>query len=254
MAKIIKPKPVVTIHGEGSSTGWLIPLILAVVMTFAVLAYLFWPDLKTLFLRQFATDYVEDSSGVEALQSKIEVLQQENDQLAKELAFAKRSSDIDKKANVALVDALTDREKKAAQTKEELGFYKNIVSDKGIGKGIEIRSFQVSKGNQATDYSYKLVLSRSGTKKKAVAGRVEIRVQGKKNGTSVMLGWSNLRVGNASTPNFKFQYFQTLEGEIRFPVEFVPENVLVKVSAAGSEQPVQQSYSWNAIVKGGEKT
>ncbi len=250
MSKIIKPKPVVTIQGEETSIGWLAPLVLAFLVTSAVLAYLFWPDLNA----RLTANPVKSLSGVEALQDKIEELQLENDRLAKELAFAKRSSEIDKKANVALVDALTDREQKAAQTKEELGFYKNIVSDKGIGKGIEIRSFQVSSGNQATDYTYKLVLSRSGTKKRAVTGRVEIRVQGKKNGTSVMLGWSNIRVGNASSPSFKFQYFQTLEGEIRFPVEFIPENVLVKVSAAGSEQPVQQSYSWNAIVKGGDKT
>lgn len=249
MSKIIKPRPTIKIQREedGSSAAWVIPLIVAVVVTFAVLAYFFWPALSARFAGESA-----DISGIQALQEKVETLQQENQRLATELAFAKRSSQIDKKANVALVDALSDREKKAAQTKEELGFYKNIVSDTEIGKGIEIRKFQLIKGKQVTDFSYKLVLSRAGTKKQTVKGKVEIRVQGKKYGASVMLGWSDIRSGNTASPAFKFQYFQTLEGELRFPVGFFPENVLVKVSAAGSEQPVQQSYSWNAIVKGEE--
>ena len=250
MSKIVKPRPVVRIQTEDdrSTSVWLMPLLLAVLLTFAALAYFFWPVLVERF-----TAGQGSLSGIAALQEKVQALQQENDRLAKELAFAKRSSEIDKKANVALVDALSDREKKAAKTKEELGFYKNIISDTGIGKGIEIRSFQLSKGTQADDFSYKLVLSRSGTKKKAVSGNVEIRVQGKKSGTGIILSWLDIRVGKVPPPKFKFQYFQTLEGDLKFPAEFVPEHVLVKVSAAGSGQPVQQSYSWNAIIKGGEE-
>jgi len=252
MKRIEKPHPVVRIQvddGSSRSRLWLAVLLGGLVFL-AIVGYLFWPNLQS-----FASPE-EAQAKVDILEKQVRNLQDENDRLVRQLAFLKRSSEIDKKANVALVDVLSDREKQAAQTKQELGFYKNMVSKEGLVSGINIRRFEVSPDlDRNGNFSFKLVLSRTGPGQRSVKGSITIRVQGQKDGKSVILDWKKIRVRKAGNPHFRFQHFQTLEGKLRFPADFGPENVLVKVLASGEgEQPVQQSYSWNAIVKEGGET
>ncbi len=251
MSRIVKPNPVVRIEvaEEDVRGGWWVPVLLALLATLAVLTYIFWPAIREVW----ATPRGEEPDSAALLQ-RIEALERENDALRKELAFARRSSEIDKKANVALVDALSDREKQAAETKQELSFYKKIVSEENVAEGIEIRSFSLAPVGDGK-FTYKLVLNKkSSRKKQPVRGNVEFRVQGRKAGKSVTLGWREIRGKQKRTPHFRFQYFQKLEGTLSFPEGFAPENILVKVEASGSSQPIQQSYSWNAVVKGGEES
>ena len=251
MKRIERPHPVVRIQvDDGSSRGrlWL-ALTMGGVFFLAVVGYLLWPAVQSLAAPDRARERVQ------TLEKRVRDLQDENDRLVRELAFLKRSSEIDKKANVALVDALSDREKQAAQTRQELGFYKNMVSKEGLAPGITIRRFEVSPvSGEDHDFSFSLVLSRTGPSQQFVKGSITIRVQGMQGGKSVIMDWDRIRVKKAGNPHFRFQHFQSLEGKLRFPAGFEPENVLVKVLVSGGgEQPVQQSYSWNAIVKGGEE-
>ncbi len=251
MKKIVKPHPVVRIEVDDdvSRGGWWLPVSVALLATLAILAYIFWPAIREAW-------GVQEPPPVDntALLERIRELEQENDQLRKDLAFAKRSSEIDKKANVELVDALSNREKQAAETRQELSFYKKIVSEEKIGEGIEIRSLTLTPEKDG-GFAYKLVLNKKSTRRKQlVRGTVEFRVQGRRSGKSVTLNWRQIRGKQKGSPHFKFQYFQKLEGKLSFPEGFTPENILVKVAASGSGQPVQQSYSWNAVVKGGEES
>lgn len=227
--------------------GWLLPLLLVVMLAFVAAFIWLRPMLEQM---HFPTG--DDRSAhlvIEELKLEVTELREKNTELERELAFVKRSSLIDKEANSDLTQSLADQQKHVLQTTEELNFYKNIVSEDNGSQAVSIRSFDITKSAQSDLFKFKLVVTRSGAKKKTIKGNLELRVQGKQGDLSKTLDWKKIRANKKKSLAFSFQYFQTIERDLRFPQGFVPENVLVKVVPSGKLESVQQSYSWNSVVK-----
>lgn len=247
MAIIARPRPVVRIYREGDRSlwVWLIPLLVFVLVVGGGVY---------LFLRPMggsAADGLDLKSELEALHQQIDVERGDKEALRRELATTKRTGLIDKAANKELQANLAQREKEVLELKEELTFYKNLVSDDGVAPGVNIRGLTISAADEEGGaYHFKLVLTQVGADKKVVKGVVELRVQGRQGEESKALDWKDIRGEAKSEPKFGFQYFQKLEGKFTLPERFEPENVLVKVVPGGKRAPVQQSYSWNSILKG----
>ncbi len=187
-----------------------------------------------------------------ALQQKVEALREENERLQRELAVARRGSAIDETAGRELAGSLAAKERELAALREELSFYKSMV-DAGQGgrDGIEIRTLEVTRAGDSGRYRYQLVLTSTAPKKRALRGRIELRVQGRADGERKTLDWPALAPDH-KPPRYRFQYFQRLAGEFALPDGFEPENILVKVLPRGSKRAaVQQSFSWNTVSKGG---
>lgn len=250
MTKINKPQPVVTITrgDEPSALAWIIPLMLLFV-TVALLAYFY------VLPRYCGAAFADaQAADVEPLYRQIETLKEKNAGLIGELALARRSAQIDGKAGKELLIALSEREKEAHELKEELNFLKSMVSPEGAQPGVSIRSFTLRATDKPNRYPFKLVLIRVADKgkSKAIKGVVRVRVQGRLDDVSKALDWRNITAPETDELQFGFQFFQRLEGELRLPEGFEPEKILVKIESPGKKQPpVQQSYSWNSVLKEG---
>ncbi len=242
------PRPTIKIYrgDERSVWQWLLPLILIPALVLLVVIYFFvLPGLQTGGNNQ--------AHMMHDLRATIEQLRDENEALQNELALAKRSQEIDDQASKELAEALAKREGELVELKEELNFYKSMLSTNGDGgvSGLSIRNFLVAPGQESGDYLFKLVLARTGGGDKAIRGTVELRIQGKIGEQSRLLSWSEIAPKGAKQPAFGFQHFQRLEGMFHLPKGFEPENVLVKiVPSKGKEDALQQSFSWNSVVKG----
>ncbi len=248
MGYIRKPKPTVRIYrsDDYSLWRWLGPMLAALVLLLGVAGYLLLSGHGGSSL---------SAAQADELRATIATLRQKNQELREQLARAVRSSEIDSKASEELMTTLARREKELLDLKEELDFYKSMVATGGkAGGALSIRSFALKATDGKGKFHYKLVLARVDGKGKPIKGRVQLRLQGRKEDKSVTLEWRDISSGGKKMPRFRFQFFQTLEGELMIPEGFKPEHILVKVIPEGKKQrSVQQSFSWNSVIEGKEK-
>jgi len=240
------PKPVIRIdRGKRAPRLWWLVIMLLPILLVGWLIYDFGTQQGD--FQQALT--VGNKSEVE---NYIRKLEKDNKLLVEELAKATRNSDIDSTASREVQRTLTDKENTIKDLKEELSFYKSIVSPQGKEKGLNINSFNMHSSTVNPQLvKFQLVLTQAGNNNKAAKGMVLIRLQGKEGESQKTLEWWDIRSeSNVGRPSFDFKYFERLEGNMLVPASFEAENVLIKVLPESAHlSSIQQSYSWQTIVQ-----
>jgi uncharacterized protein DUF6776 len=179
------------------------------------------------------------------LAATIDSLEEENERLRQAVAAADLARDVDRKAYADVEKNLADLQAQVLKHREELTFYRGIVSpEDGIG-GLRIQRFQVLPGGADQHYRLRLVLVQSMRQDAVVAGAVSIEIEGVQDNKPVQLALSQTRAQPAPDPNmpFRFRYFQNLEQDIVLPLGFEPRAINVEVRTA-KLAPVRESYPW----------
>lgn len=241
-------KAVVVIERDWEPTHktnfWLFVTLAVLVLVLAGSAFLvYWYTSNDRGLVSAAPEVAE-------LRQQVRFLSEENERLTLKVAKSERANAIDQEADSSLQQTIIEREDEIKKLKEDLSFYKSIVDPDSKQKGIAIREFKLTQAKKARQYRYRLVAAQS-TSKKAISGDVVIRIQGKEGEAVKTLSWKALSVGKKASPKFRFQYFEKLEGILEVPEGFEPENILIKlVPSNGKLEAIQQSYSWEAAIRG----
>jgi len=240
-----RPKSAVDTRGRNSqSVFWIIPLTLIFLASVMVGYFYILPNYVNESIAKRA------AMDVEPLYQKINTLKKKNTHIIGELALARRSAEIDGGAAKELLITLSDREKEIRDLREELNFLKSMVSSKESTPGLNIRDFVLRELSKPGRYAFKLVLLQVGNDDQThvIKGSVKIRVQGRLKGKGKTLAWEGGAAPGVSELQFKFHFFQRLEGELLFPEGFKPENILVKAEPSGKNQsPFQKIYSWSSV-------
>ncbi len=163
-----------------------------------------------------------------ALERRIHALEQENARQQELLARAERQLQIDRTAYQELDQALAASTRQIAELREELNFYRNIISPADRKRGVQIQAFRVTAGALPGRYRYKLVLIQAFDHKKRAKGRVAITITGLRGGERQAF---QVPAGPATPLAFDFRYYQNLEGEMVLPEGFHPERVTIQVTA-----------------------
>jgi hypothetical protein len=179
------------------------------------------------------------------LNAQIEQLSETNEKLKADLAAAELAKTVDKQAYSDVEKTLADLQAQVLKHREELTFYRGIVSpEDGIG-GLRIQRFQILPGAADRQFRLQLVLVQSMRQDAAASGAVNIAVEGVRNNAPAQLALS--QIGGETRADgqvdFKFRYFQELEQDITLPPDFEPRAVTVEVRS-GKLQPVRESYPW----------
>lgn len=180
-----------------------------------------------------------------ALSTQIETLTSANEKLRAEVAAAELTHNVERQAYAEVEKSLADLQAQVLKHREELTFYRGIVSpEDGIG-GLRVQSFQIQPGSAESHYRLNLMLVQSMRQDAAASGTVDIRVEGARGGKPEQLPLS--QIGGATRADglvaFQFRYFQELEQDIALPADFEPRAVTVEVRS-GRLAPVRESYPW----------
>ncbi len=173
--------------------------------------------------------------------------EQDNQQLRRELANLTTSRGVERQAQEEVRGMLMDLERKVQSQREELDFYRTIVSpDDGVA-GLRIQDFRVRPSAQGSVYHLQLVLVQAAKHDKPVAGIVEFRIEGVASGRPAVLNAKELAGGEGDEAlAFSFRYFKDLEQDVVLPPDFVPDRVVVEVSPQGDpERAIRQSFDWS---------
>jgi hypothetical protein len=185
------------------------------------------------------------------LSAQVEALERENEKLRGQVAKAQLDREVESKAYADVKANLSDLQAQVLKAREELTFYRGIVSpEDGIG-GLRIQRFQLMPGAADRSFRLRLVLAQSMRQDTVVSGAVNIQIEGVRENRPVQLSLS--QAGGKTRADglvpFQFRYFQTLEQDIVVPDDVEPRAVNVEVRSA-RQAPVRESYQWQVQAEG----
>ena len=179
----------------------------------------------------------------ENLQRQIEQYKNDNQQLREALARAERTLQMDQAAYLELDQSLKDSARQIVKLREELNFYRNIISPANKKSGLRIQSLNIEpEGKNNNLYKYKLVLIQALKHEQTIRGNVKFEVMGLQVGESAVLRFPDSKT---KPINVSFKYFQDIEGQIELPRNFEPHEIKVNVITKGrGAQTIEQVYAW----------
>lgn len=182
------------------------------------------------------------------LVAEIRRLREENSRLSERLVLLERSGEIDKRAASVLNQSLRDEQAALAALKEQVAFYRGIVSPDESSAGVRVYELQMRPGSEPDLYQYDLVLIQAMRHENAVAGSADLSFIGLQDNQPRTYRLADMDVERGKTLIFSFRYFQQLSGSVRLPRGFKPSRVQVDVIRNGNP-PVrfQQMYDWNKV-------
>jgi len=189
----------------------------------------------------------------EALVSRIGELETRNHNLVKKNAHLAGSSKIERDAYELANQELARLQQEMLTQKEELVFYRGIVSPKDAALGVNLQSFVVRKKNNHNLYSYKMILTKSGKSTKKIRGGAEVVIRGENGGSVSELKMTDLVLENpGKATKFSFKYFQVFEGDIAIPEGFEPFEVEIGIKPTTKKvESFTETISWTRVLSEG---
>ena len=198
-------------------------------------------------IRYADTEWSELKRQGDALSEQLQEAREQNADLHQQIAILQRSSEIDRLASLEVRNEFSGLQDKMLASREELAFYRGIVSPADNKAGLKIQRFDLQAEASAGHFRYQLMLTQVKANEHYVRGVIEINVEGVEDDKKRVLLLPALTTGNKAL-KFKFRYFQEFSGQIIIPEGFVPERVIIKVLPSGKGRPsdVEKTMEWPA--------
>lgn len=176
----------------------------------------------------------------------------EADQLRDQVAYVERSQDIDSQACTSVRESLGKLQAEVSDLREQLAFYRGIVSPEQSKAGVRVYDLKVLPGTAPGVYKYDLVLIQSVRHDRRIGGKVVLQLDGTQSGAKRRYSLDELAVGGTQSLLFSFKYFEEFSGEFRLPQGFAPATVTVALepSVAGAPK-VEDQFEWGKVFSGG---
>ncbi len=189
----------------------------------------------------------------ETLISRIAELESRNHNLVQKNAHLEGGSKIERDAYELANQELVRLQQELLAQKEELVFYQGIVSPSDAALGVNLQSFEMRKKNNQNQYSYKMILTKSGKSTKKIQGGASVLIRGEQSGSVSEFKISDLELEKpAKDTKFSFRYFQVFEGDIALPDGFVPFEVEIGIKPTTKKvKSFSETISWTRVLSEG---
>lgn len=177
------------------------------------------------------------------LENAIKTLEQDKAALRDRIALIQQSSQVDTEAYQKVKDDLRQLQQENLELREEVSFYRGIVSPLESSSGIRVDRFNIEKTDGTNLFHYKFVITQVLKNDRLVRGVVKIKVDGVENGRPKQLSLNQVSVDKDKQLEFKFRYFQKFEGDLVLPKGFTARQVLMEVHPY-KRKIVKVSYDW----------
>jgi len=173
----------------------------------------------------------------------------EIDKLKDQVAYLGRSQEIDDSACATVKKSIADLQAQDSDLREQLAFYRGIVSPQESQAGVRVYEFKLSKAAQADQYHYELVLIQSVRHDKRLAGAIDVVFEGVKGSQKQSFKLSDTLIDDRKNLLFSFRYFQEFSGTFRIPEGVRPLRATVQLLPDGDAPQVEDEYDWTKIVQ-----
>lgn len=189
-------------------------------------------------------DTLAASQEIAVLHEQSVSLEMQQASLREKNAVLQRSGQIERQAYKQLEGTVTGLQDEILELKEELAFYRGIVSPKDATKGLKIQDFELSGKKESREYSFKLVLTQVLNNDTVARGNLLFEVEGLHKGEQRRYSLEQMSASKKE-PAFRFKYFQILQGEFMLPEEFEPIKVNITVKPTSkAHKKLTQAFDW----------
>ena len=195
---------------------------------------------------RYKAGYDSSEADLEQLRlvALVDELAGEIDYLREQKAQLERAGQIERKAYNELDTNLKVLQGEILELKEELAFYRGIVSPKDASRGLRLQRFSLEP-NGLRSYRYTVVLTQVLKNDRLVRGRVKLYVEGVQNNQPKTLDLSALSENSVKELNYRFKYFQNLEGDLVLPSGFRPIRATAQILPSGRQQDmIEKTIDW----------
>lgn len=176
------------------------------------------------------------------LQGEARKLKDDNDELRESLARAQRTIQMDQASYQELDKSLKASAQEIVKLREELHFYRNIISPSDKKAGLRIQSLSIEPVGTANQFRYKVVLIQALKHDYAIQGRVNFEIIGMQMGEDTVLKFP---AANEQPIVANFKYFQDIEGKFELPKNFQPRRIKISITTSGGgTTSVDATYAW----------
>ena len=173
------------------------------------------------------------------LEKRIETLREDK-------AVLERAAQIERKAYNELDTTLKILQAEILEHKEELAFYRGIVSPKDSSSGLYLQNFFLSQNGETRSYRYKVVLTQVLKNSRLISGKVKLQFDGLLGGVSKILDLKAVTAKKVKDLNYRFKYFQNVEGVVEFPEGFSLLRVKVQILPRGRVRDlIEKTIEWS---------
>lgn len=183
--------------------------------------------------------------------AEIKTLKDENSTLRGKVTGAETARTVEHQSYADVERTLGDLQAQVQKQRDELAFYRGIVSpEDGVG-GLRIQRLDVLPDAGDGRYKLRLVLMQSMRQDATIAGSIKIELEGSRNKQPARLTLSQLggQTRESGDVAFSFRYFQNIEQDIALPADFEPTAIDVEVKSS-RQQPLHQSFPWTVRAAG----
>ena len=221
---------------------WRLLILLAVLVGFATL----W-GVYELGRYQGGFDAAQARAERVRLMEARDALRERVKELRAEKVALERDRDIEEEGHRQVREDLKRLQDELLEIKEELAFYRGIVSPEDTASGLRVQSFDVEKNTGDEIFHYQLVLTQVLKNDSFTSGYASLEVEGvyEDGGTRERLALAEIATDGTERLRFRFRYFQDFRGDLELPEGFVPFRVIVTVHPSGGRYgSIEETFDW----------
>jgi hypothetical protein len=219
-----------------------------IITVVAVLAIIGWAVFEYGHSRS-GYDYDNLQQERDKLQNQLDSAQAKIQDQQERIAVLVRASQVDKKGYSGVEQTLKDLQDEMLELKQEVAFYRGIVSPTDTASGINVTDFSISHIGEGHAYRFKLVMTQTKNNTRLVRGYIRVAFEGVQDGAQVEKTLYQVSGGKLNKLKLRFKYFQNIEGEIVLPEGFLPSRVIVDVVSVGKDAiRLKKTFDWPDII------
>jgi len=186
-----------------------------------------------------------------------EKLNRQSQQLAgelnQELTLLRTNAEVDRQTMEELRQLVMTQRAQISASERDLRVYKDLLAPGGKTnpQGISFGVFTLIPQKEKGHFNYSLVVQKLSTKEGDFAGTLDFNIIGQQSGKTQTLALNQISAQTGPNIPLDFKYFQTVEGELILPADFVPQNVGLSVKGGDKKNIVETQLEWpdSSIVK-----
>jgi hypothetical protein len=142
-------------------------------------------------------------------------LTEENGKMRVSLTELERQAQIDKSSQTEITKTLTQLQDENANLKEDLAFFRSIMSTSASPDGLSVYNFKLDTDSSANEYRYRMMIMQGGQRENDFRGRVQLVLNVITNGVPAVVTIPEGDKDKTAGLDVNFKYYQRVEGRFK---------------------------------------
>ncbi len=194
-----------------------------------------------------ADELIYANYQIEALQQDLQTAHNQLDEEKVRLAIAEREADVVRHANALLRASEREHQDEVAGLQADLAFYRRLGGANGSQAPLAVHYLELQATQSPRVYRILFTLTQNLRWAAVISGRVQLGVDGIRNGVAEHLTEEQLLAEREEPLSFRFKYFQQFERLITLPKGFAANRFSIRLKSRGLPTAVERSMDWQSL-------